>query len=272
MSTAADPHVAIAERLWRAQRESRLTSAPTADLPGLDEPGAYAIQRAMVACLEQDGAVAVGWKVGLTSAIGGRAGAAGPIYGQLLSDMVVAEPQPIPAGELHRPAVEGEIAFVLDRPLRGPGVTVADVLAATRGVRPAIEIIAGRLEPGDHAVVDFIADNAASARAVLGGALVPIDDLDLRLVGMVASSDGEVVATGAGARVLGHPAASVAWLANALADAVPPAQLDAGTFVLSGALAPAVPARPGDTFTVEFDRLGTVSVVFGLTAVSGIGY
>jgi 2-keto-4-pentenoate hydratase len=272
VSARADPHAAIADRLWRAQRECRLTPAPSRELPGLDEPAAYAIQRALVAHLERDGATPAGWKVGLTSAIGGRAGAPGPIYGQLLSDMVVPASEPIPAGELHRPEVEGEIAFVLDRPLRGPGVTVADVLAATRGVAPAIEIIAGRLEPGDHAVADFVADNAASARAVLGDALVPVDDLDLRLVGMVASSGGEVVATGAGARVLGHPAASVAWLANALADAVPPAQLDAGTFVLSGALAPAIPARPGDTFTVEFDRLGSVSVVFGLTAVSGIGY
>ncbi|MDX6700939.1 MAG: 2-keto-4-pentenoate hydratase [Baekduia sp.] len=270
MSAPGDPHAAIAERLWRAQRDGRLTSAPTAELPGLDVPGAYAIQRAMVGHLERDGAAPAGWKVGLTSAIGGRRGAPGPIYGQLLSDMVVAESEPIPAGVMHGPEVEGEIAFVLDRPLRGPGVTVADVLAATRGVAPAIEIIAGRLEPGDHAVVDFIADNAASARAVLGDALVPVDDLDLRLVGMVQSSDGEVVATGAGARVLGHPAASVAWLANALATGG--RQLDADTFVLSGSLAPAVPAQPGDTFTVEFDRLGSVSAVFGLTAVSGIGY
>jgi 2-keto-4-pentenoate hydratase len=273
VSAPADPHAAIADRLWRAQRECRLTAAPSTKLPGLDEHAAYAIQRALVARLAQDGAVPAGWKVGLTSAIGGRAGAPGPIYGQLLSDMVLPQSEPIPAGELHHPEVEGEIAFVLDRPLRGPGVTVADVLAATRGVLPAIEIIAGRLEPGDHTVVDFVADNAASARAVLGDALVPVDDLDLRLVGMVQSAGDDVVATGAGARVLGHPAASVAWLANALADGPPPArQLDAGTFVLSGSLAPAVPAQPGDTFTVEFDRLGSVSVAFGLTAVSSIGY
>jgi 2-keto-4-pentenoate hydratase len=109
-------------------------------------------------------------------------------------------------------------------------------------------------------VVDFVADNAASALAVLGSALVPVDGLDLRLVGMVQSLGGDVVATGAGARVLGHPAASVAWLANALAAAG--RQLDAGTFVLSGSLAPAVPAEAGDAFTVEFDRLGTVSVAF----------
>jgi 2-keto-4-pentenoate hydratase len=174
--------------------------------------------------------------------------------------MVVPESRPVSAGGLHRPEVEGEIAFVLERPLRGPGVTVADVLAATRGVLPAIEIIAGRLEPGDHSVVDCVADNAGSALAVLGGALVPVDGLDLRLVGMVQSRGGDVVATGAGARVLGHPAASVAWLANALAAAG--RQLDAGAFVLSGSLAPAVPAQAGDAFTVEFDRLGAVSVAF----------
>jgi 2-keto-4-pentenoate hydratase len=260
MMAADDQHAVIAERLWRAQRDGRLTSAPTADLPDLDEDGAYTIQRMLIGCLEQDGAVEAGWKVGMTSAIGGRAGADGPIYGQLLSDMIVPQSQAIPAGELHRPEVEGEIAFVLGRPLRGPGVTVADVLAATRGVLPAIEIIAGRLEPGDHTPVDFIADNAASARAVLGGRLLPVDGLDLRLVGMVQSSGGKVVATGAGARVLGHPAASVAWLANALAAGG--RRLDAGTFVLSGSLAPAVRAHPGDAFTVEFDRLGTVSVAF----------
>ncbi|MDX6717418.1 MAG: 2-keto-4-pentenoate hydratase, partial [Baekduia sp.] len=243
MSATGDPLAAIAERLWRAQREGGRTPAPTAELPDLDEAGAYAIQRTLIGRLEQDGAVAAGWKVGMTSAIGGRAGAAGPIYGQLLSDMIVPQSQPISASELHRPEVEGEIAFVLDRPLRGPGVTVAGVLAATRGVVPAIEIIAGRLEPGDHAVVDFVADNAASALAVLGGALVPVDGLDLRLVGMVQSRGADVVATGAGARVLGHPAASVAWLANALAPAG--RQLDAGAFVLSGSLAPAVRGPAG---------------------------
>ena len=196
----------------------------------------------------------------MTSAIGRRAAPAGPIYGQLLSSMVVAAGEPLVAAELIHPDVEGEIAFVLDRPLRGPGVTVADVLAATRGVLAAIEVIAGRLAPGEHTVADFVADNAASARAVLGGVLVPVDGLDLRLIGMVQSCDGEVVATGAGARVLGHPARAVAWLANALAASG--RQLDAGTFVLSGSLAPAVRAHAGQTFTVEFDALGAVTATF----------
>jgi 2-keto-4-pentenoate hydratase len=247
----------IAERLWEAQRSGRLVPAPTGELPSLSEADAYAIQRALI---ERSGERIAGWKVGMTSAIGRGAGAPGPIYGALLASMILRPGATIAAAELHEPDVEGEIAFLLDRPLRGPGVGVADVLAATRGVLPAIEIIAGRLEPGAHTVDDCIADNAFSALAVVGETPVALDGIDLRLIGMVHTAGGEVVGTGAGARVLGHPAASVAWLANALADSG--LGLEPGQVVLSGSLAPAVRARPGDAFTVELDRVGSVAVSF----------
>jgi 2-keto-4-pentenoate hydratase len=248
-------HAAIVDRLWRAAQDGGLVPAPTRDVPGLSRADAYAIQRALLDRYKAAGDRPAGWKVGMTAA-----GTPGPIYGELLASMIVPAGERIDASRLHEPDVEGEIAFVLDQPLRGPGVTAQDVLAATRGVRPAIEIIAGRLEPGEHTVADFIADNAASALAVLGAEIVPVDGLDLRLIGMVHTRGEEVVGTGAGARVLGDPAASVAWLANALAAAG--SGLEAGTVVLSGSVAPAIRARPGDAFTVEFDRLGTVSVAF----------
>jgi 2-oxopent-4-enoate/cis-2-oxohex-4-enoate hydratase len=175
--------------------------------------------------------------------------------------MIVPAGAAIAAATLHAPEVEGEIAFRLGAPLHGPGVTVDDVLAATH-VLPAIEILAGRLEGSDHAVVDLIADNAFSALAAVGETPVAPDGLDLRLAGMAHWSGDELVATGAGARVLGHPAAAVAWLANALHAAGEPQGLEAGQVVLSGSLAPAVPAAPGDSFTVEVDRLGAVAVAF----------
>jgi 2-keto-4-pentenoate hydratase len=254
-------HAAIVEQLARAQRGGGLVPAPTAGVAALPEREAYAIQRALLEGHLRDGERLAGWKVGMTSAVGRGADAPGPIYGWLLASMLVPAGEPIDTATLHEPDVEGEIAFVLDAPLRGPGVTAAGVLAATRGVLPAIEIIAGRLLPGEHTVADFIADNAFSALAVLGDPLVAADDIDLRLLGMVHSRGAEVVGTGAGARVLGHPAAAVAWLANALAANGDPG-LEAGQVVLSGSLAPAVRARAGDAFTVEIDRLGAVSVAF----------
>jgi 2-keto-4-pentenoate hydratase len=251
---------AVVERLLAAREDGDLVAPATADLPSLDERRAYAIQREVA---ERTGVPLTGWKVGMVSAIGRGPGTPGPIYGRLLADMEVSDGGSIPRGELHAPEVEGEIAFLLDAPLRGPGVTVADVLAATRGVLPAIEIFAGRLAPGEHGVPDLVADNAFSARYVVGTTPVALDGLDLRLIGMVhARGDGEVVGAGAGARVLGHPAAAVAWLANALA-ANESAGLEPGQIVLSGSLAPPVPAQPGDAFTVELDRLGSLSVAFG---------
>jgi 2-keto-4-pentenoate hydratase len=257
---------AVVERLLRARDGGGLVAPATADLPELDERQAYAIQREVAG---RAGVPLTGWKVGMVSAIGRGTGTPGPIYGRLLADMEVADGGAIPSGALHAPEVEGEIAFVVGAPLRGPGVTVADVLAATRGVLPAIEIFAGRLEPGEHGVPDLIADNASSARYVVGAGetLVAPDGLDLRLVGMVhtrgdSPEGGAVVGAGAGARVLGHPAAAVAWLANALAANGEPAGLEPGQLVLSGSLAPPVPAQPGDAFTVELDRLGSLSVVF----------
>jgi 2-keto-4-pentenoate hydratase len=251
----------VARRLLDAHRGGDSVPAPTSLVPGLDLDGAYAIQRAVVAGLCEDGDAAAGWKVGLASAVGrGSAGGAGPIYGRLLSRMVHDGRRPLDLAGLREPRVEGEIAFVLDRPLRGPGVTVEDVHAAVRGVVPALEILASRLVPGAHDTEDFVADNASGALAVLGGEPAPVESLDLRLLGMVLSRNGEIVGTGAGGEVLGHPARSVAWLANEVA---PHGQaLEVGEIVLAGSLCGAHPVEPGDTVVAEFDRLGTATATF----------
>jgi 2-keto-4-pentenoate hydratase len=254
----SSPGAVVVERLLEAHRGGEPVPAPTALVPGLDLDGAYAIQRAFVERLRADGDVCAGWKVGMASAAGLRGG--GPIYGRLLARMVVDGTEPIDTGRLRAPEIEGEIAFVLEHPLRGPGVTLDDVLAATRGVLPALEVIAGRLAPGDHRPEDFVADNASSALAVVSGEPAPVGGLNLRLLGMVLSRNGEIVGTGAGAAVLGHPARSVAWLANELA--VSGQTLEAGELVLAGSLCGAHPVAPGDTVTAELDRLGAVSATF----------
>ncbi len=249
---------AIAQRLYDAHATGEPVPAPSSLVSGLDMAAAYSVQRSLVARFERDGRNVIGFKVGMVSAIHRRSEApGGPIYGALLSGMIVDPVEPVDTHALRSPEVEGEFAFYLERPLRGPDVTVADVLAATRGVVPALEIIAGRLEPGEHAPEDSVADNAESSLAVLGGALVPVADVDLRLVGVVLSRDGEILATGAGAQVLGHPAQAVAWLANELHQHGQ--ELFAGQIVLSGSATGAFPVAAGETITADFDRFGSVS-------------
>ena len=93
---------------------------------------------------------------------------------------------------------------------------------------------------------------------MLGPAVTPVTGLDLRVLGMVFTRDGELVATGAGAAALGNPLQAVAWLANTLHPLG--ASLSAGQFVMTGALHAAADLVAGHSYRAEFDRLGPVGV------------
>jgi 2-keto-4-pentenoate hydratase len=251
----------LAERLWTAERERRAVPPISTDHPGMDVRDAYRVQQAVVRRRLAAGATIVGWKLGLTSrAMQDQLGVDQPDYGPILSDFMVLEGTPIAVAELIQPRVEAEIAFVLRSPLRGPGVGADDVLAATAGIRPAIEIIDSRIEAWRISLADTISDLASSARVTVGSSLLPIDAVDVRLIGCVLERGDEVVATGAGAAALGSPAAAVAWAANTLGELG--ITLEPGQLIMTGALHASVPVRSGDRFTARFDRLGTVDVRF----------
>ena len=176
-------------------------AVPSATLPDLDVEGGYAIQRALVERRLAAGESALGWKIGMASAVGRTAASPGPIYGRLLSGMLVEDGGTIERARLHGPHAEAEIAVVLARSLRGPGVTVADVRAAAAGVRPAIEVFATRLDAEAPGLPDSVADDSSSAHFALAGPVTPLDDLDLRLVGVVFSRGDAIAGTGAGGQV-----------------------------------------------------------------------
>ncbi len=253
---------AVAEQLYEAEKGVTPVEPLTVTWPGLTIEQAYAIQLDGVAIRrERDSRKVVGKKIGLTSiAMQKLIGVNEPDYGHLFDSMLVREGEPVPCSRLLLPKVEGEVAFVLKRRLKGPGVTIADVLRATEGVMASIEIVDSRVRDWKIKLEDSVADNASSARFVVGSRLVDPAGIDLRLVGMVLEKNGEVVNTGAGAAVLGHPAASVAWLANKIGEFG--IALEEGEIILSGALTAAVDARAGDSFLISFGGLGTVGVRF----------
>ncbi len=260
MSTPIDVDELAAE-LLRAQQQCQAVDPLTERFPKLTLAQAYDIQLAIVRRRLEEGRRVAGKKIGLTSkAMQDWLGVNEPDYGHLFDDMIMLAGQPVDTSRLLEPRCEGEIAFLLGQDLAGPGVTVADVLTATRAVTPALEIVDSRIRNWQLKIQDTVADNGSSALVVLGDKLTPVNDLDLRLVGMVLEKNGEVVDTGAGAAALGHPAAAVAWLANKLSEFG--ISLQAGEVILSGSLATAPPAAAGDHFRADFDRLGSVSVRF----------
>jgi 2-keto-4-pentenoate hydratase len=241
---------------------SRLPVAPlTAVHPVLSAADAYAVQLAQVATWTANGAVVKGHKVGLTSAAMQRQlGVDQPDFGHLLDTMFLPEGTTADYGRLLQPKAEPEIALVLDRPLRGPGVTVAEALAAVDFVLPALEIIDSRIADWKITLPDTIADNASSGAVVLGSRPVRPDSVDLALTGCLLYRNGRIEGTGAGGAVLGSPVNALVWLANTLAPLG--VTLEAGHVVLPGSVCAAIPFGPGDTVSAAFDRMGSVSITF----------
>ncbi len=229
--------------------------------PGIQVDDSYDIQLRIIKAKTDAGAKIVGKKIGLTAKVMQQMlGIDTPDYGHLLDTMHVPDGGILSCSDMLIPRVEVELAFVLDKPLKGPGVNLAQVLAATRYVQPAFEIIDSRVRDWKIKFEDTVADNGSSARFIIGGQKKPVDQVNLRLVGMVLEKNGEDLATGAAAAVLGNPAIAVAWLANALAGYG--IGLEPDEVILPGSLCAAFNAVPGDTFTASFDGLGSISVNF----------
>ena len=232
--------------------------------PEMTVADGYAVQRAWLALKLAEGRVVRGRKIGLTSrAMQQASQITEPDFAPLLDDMFFEAGGDIPFDRFIAPRVEVELAFVLGRPLRGPGVTLAGVLAATEVLMPAVEIIDARIEQFDREtkaprkVFDTIADFAANAGIVTGGRPVRPHDTDLRWAGAMLYRNGVIEETGLAAAVLNHPANGVAWLANKIAAF--DEQLDAGDVILAGSFTRPATAARGDTFHVDYGRLGAIA-------------
>jgi 2-oxopent-4-enoate hydratase len=254
--------VQLADALERAERDGRPMAPLSDQVAGLDLETAYSVQRLVMSRRIGGGARPVGHKVGLTSvAMQEQLNVSQPDYGQLLDDMAIDSGTRIDRSPLIKPRVEPEIAFVLGAPLAGPGVTTDAVLGATTAVAPALEVIDSRIVDWRITLVDTVADNASSARFVLGERVSPVG-LDLASIRTSLYRDDDEVGSGLGSAVLGHPAAAVAWLANTLAGFGE--SLAAGEIVLPGAMCASVPLDAGHRFRAVFDDIGEVSVeVYG---------
>ncbi len=262
MSTLSKEVIAqLAEHLESAELQARDVTKITDDYPDMDFQDAYDIQWEIRRRKEARGHKIVGMKMGLTSwAKMAQMGVEEPCYGFLADYFACADGAAIDTSKLIHPKVEAEIAFVTSKPLRGPGCHVADVLAATEFVLPAVEVIDSRYRDFKFDIKSVVADNSSSSRFVTGGCRRPVDHMDLRTAGVVMEKNGEVVAMSTGAAVLGNPAESVAMLANMLGERGE--ELPAGTFVMTGGVTAAIAVEAGDSISVRYHDLGSLSMRF----------
>lgn len=262
-----DEIASAAAALFAAEAEGRQIGLLSRAHPGMTLDDAYAVQDAWVRMKRADGRKVIGWKIGLTSrAMQQALSIDTPDSGVLFDDMLFENGATVPEGHFIQPRIEAEIAFILKAPLRGAGLSIEDVLAATDHVRPSLEILDTRILRSDpesgalRKVADTIADNAANAGIVLGGEPAAPDGVDLRWTGAIVRRDGVVEETGLGAGVLDHPATGIVWLAERLAQY--DQGLEAGQIVLSGSFIRPVECPPGTGIEADFGSFGAVSVNF----------
>jgi len=183
----------IVDDMLRAEAERKLAPAVTPRHPGFTIDDAYKVQMRLMERKIGAGEKVIGKKAGLTSKVmQAKMGTNEPDFGFITDKMVIPEGESVSLSELCAPGFDGaEIAFLMKEDLQGPGVNVTTALKATVGVFPAIEITDRRLEhPNGFNLIDSIADNGSAGRFVFGGKITPVENIDLRLVGMILELNG----------------------------------------------------------------------------------
>jgi 2-oxo-3-hexenedioate decarboxylase len=248
----------MAEQLIEAERTRTPLNPFTHAYPFLDADTAYEAQWHVVEYRLAGGEELAGAKLGLTSRVKRDAlGIHEPLSGWLTTGMLSPPGEPVRVDQLIHPRAEPEIAFIVGEALEPPA-TIASVLAATEAVLAAVEVMDSRYA-SRFRFADSVADNAGAARVVLGSnPRAPADLDDLKLIGCVFRSRGEVIGTAAAGAAMGHPAAAVAWLVNTLG--AKGHYLRRGSVVLSGGLTASVPLEHSSVVSAEFDGLGSVHV------------
>lgn len=251
----------LGDELYTALTTRQVVDPLTSRYDDITIENAYHIQQRMISRRTDKGEKIIGKKIGVTSAaVMNLLGVRQPDFGYMLDGMIYNEGESVPMNTLIQPRAEGEIAFMMKRDLMGPGITAADVLAATEGVMACFEIVDSRIRDWKIKIQDTVADNASCGVFVLGDRLVDPRKVDLSTCGMVLEKNGEIVGTGAGAATLGNPVNAMVWLANTLGRLGIP--LKAGEIILSGSLAALVPVTAGDNLRVTIGGIGGCSVRF----------
>jgi len=238
---------------------------PISETDGItDVKAAYGIQTHWTNMRLERGEKIVGRKIGLTSkAIQQQLGVSEPDYGTLWQSSFYQAQNGkvnIPAGDFLQPRIEGEVAFLISKPLREPNITSEQVLAATEACAMGIEIVASRIADWRIKLVDTIADNASYGGFTLGPWDREMRAADLGALAMTIHHNGALAAEGMGSAALGHPAISTAWLANKLLEFG--VALEPGDIVISGGITKMLPVKAGDEFVFSLTGQPPLTVTF----------
>jgi 2-keto-4-pentenoate hydratase len=248
--------------------DMRASGRVVADLPAPLRPqtlsDAYAIQHRLVAALvAQTGGRCIGYKVACTNEIAQAALQIDrPLFGQLMSQSTSPSGARLTADQFTHRVIEAEFGFRVGldaEPVAG-GHTAATIAEHIDALIPAIEIVDYRFESWAVGALRIAADNAIHGWWVRGEPVTDWRGHDLAASAVSVTRDGELVTTGSGAAVLGHPLNVMAWLADELPRFG--RQLRSGDVVTTGVATDVFEADAGESCVADFGPFGRVEVAF----------
>ena len=229
--------------------------------PEFTEADAYMIQYKLIEQLKTSGEIIRGHKIALTTkAARDHLGVDEPCFAHILDTGVYANGSAVPILELTDPHCEAEIAFILKKDLKGPGVTPIQVMSAIEGILPAIELVDLKVQGEGISSTDVIAHQGLHGGVIVGSKMINIDSCDLQYEGATVEHNGKLVGSGTGSEVMGNPINPIVWLANKMYEFED--YLKAGEIIISGSVVTPIRVSRGDNLDVTFTRLGRVSASF----------
>lgn len=252
----ADPELAATADRLRADRAAHHPLRQLTARDGIASlEDAYRVQDLLLA-----GEALGGWKIALTTPVMQRlVGVDHPCEGAIPAALIRPSPAEIAAADHVHLAVEAEIAVRMKRPVRDPVADRDSVAAAVDSCMAAIEIVDDRAIP--YETLDaptLIADNAMNYGCVLGSPVADWQGLDLARCAGSMRVNGDVVGTGQGGDVMGHPFEALAWLARNLVRRE--RSLEAGDIVMTGSVVKTQWPVAGDRIEATIQGLGSATL------------
>jgi 2-keto-4-pentenoate hydratase len=248
---------AMARFMWDARQcRERYRNLPD-ELRPASLAEAYAAQEVYHRLAEPVYGAVAGAKIATTTKVMQQLmGISHPCAGAIFARTIRASPARLRAADFINLRIESEIALKLgaDVPASGAPWTAETVAPAVAGAMAAFELIEDR--HADYATSEatsLIVENCWNGGVVVGAPKVTAMASLVGIAGKLAIN-GAVVGEGRAE----DPCATLAWLANALAERG--RGLIAGMVVITGSVIPTISIAPGDRAVFTVDGLGEAAI------------
>ncbi len=253
----------IAEEIKTTQDQARQIAPLTSRINGLDEATAYEVAQRVHQMRLNEGAVAIGRKIGFTNPeMWSLYGVHEPIWGYVYDKTVVhleTSHTTCHIGNFVEPKIEPEIVIHF-RSVPPVSASTAEILACIDWIAHGFEIVQSHFPGWRFKAADAIADSGLHGTLLIGKRFA-IDQLDADIATMLErftitlACNGKERAAGRGSNVLGSPLTAISNLLTVISKQPPAMQLQANELVTTGTLTAALPVCAGETWHTELSGI-----------------